>query len=187
MKRIKMIPSKISSSYAKGFFLVLKTHDQKFIEKVFNDFEVILGILGNKDSDIYKKFNSPLMSTEEKVSIISTIFSNKTEQLLIDFIIILINNGRFDHVYEIYNSCLLLRDEDNGLVRGEINVAKKPDKQRQEEIIKTVSSIIGKKIDAEFVEDESVMAGFTTLMGTHYIDYSLASHLRQMETELNRS
>ena len=187
MKRIKIIPSKISSSYANGFFLVLKTHDQSFIEKVLNDFEVVLGIIGNKDSEIYKKFNSPLMSTEEKISIVSSVFSNKVERVLIDFIILLINSGRFAHVYEIYNSCLLLRDENDGLVRGEINVAKKPDKQRQEEIIKTISSVIGKKIEAEFIEDASIMAGFTTLMGTHYIDYSLANHLRQMETELNRS
>ena len=66
MKRTKIIPSRISSSYANGFFLVLKTYDQKFVDKVLSDFDLFLDLIGTKSSDTYKKLNSPLINKKDK-------------------------------------------------------------------------------------------------------------------------
>jgi F-type H+-transporting ATPase subunit delta len=186
MKGALVVQSKISYAYARGFFSLLMERDQKLIDKVYKDFELLLYSIGDESSQTYKKLVSPLISNADRAAIIGSL-SGDLEKLLIDFLTLLIEKNRLGHIYEIYEACLLLRDESNGIVRGEVRVAEKPDKDRQDDIIRSLSKITGKKVLAEFVEDETVIAGFITLMGNHYIDYSLSSHLKQMETELNRS
>ncbi|MCX6112285.1 MAG: ATP synthase F1 subunit delta [Proteobacteria bacterium] len=187
MKGVLIAQSKISVAYAKGLFLLLREQDKNTVNKIYDEFKSFLDDIGDKNTKIYKELSSPLIKTNDKVNIIKNIFDKKMEKLLMNFITLIIEKGRFNHIYEIYEACLLLRDENDGVVRGEIRVAKTPDKNRQDTIIKSLSDVIGKKILAKFVEDEAVIAGFVTLMGTHYVDYSLSNHLKQMETELNRS
>ena len=187
MKGVLIAHSKIATAYAKGLFLLLKEQEKSQLDKTYDEFASFLTIIGDKDSDTYKKLSSPLMSVNDKISVVQNIFGQKISETLINFIILIIEKGRFNHIYDIYEACLLLRDESEGVARGEIRVAKTPDKNKQDEIVKSLSDVIGKKVLAKFVEDEAVIAGFVTMMGTHYVDYSLSSHLKQMETELNRS
>ena len=187
MKGVLVSQSKISSAYSKGLFLLLKERDKGFVEKIYSDFKIVIEAIGDISSDIYKKLNSPLITNKDKITITNNLFGGKIEKLLLDFITLVVEKGRFGYIYEIYEVCLLLKDQNDGVVRGEVRVAKVPDKKRQSDITESLTRIIGKKVLAEFVEDEAVIAGFTTMMGTYYVDYSLANHLVQMETELNRS
>ena len=187
MKGVLIARSKISTAYAKGLFLLLSEQDKAEMEKTYDEFRSFLDVVGGKESDTYKKLSSPLMSVSEKIEVVINIFEKKVSKVLMNFLVLIIDKGRFNHIYDIYEASLLLRDEKDGVARGEIRVAKKPDKERQDKIVSSLSNVIGKKVLAEFVEDEAVIAGFVTMMGTHYVDYSLSSHLKQMETELNRS
>jgi F-type H+-transporting ATPase subunit delta len=186
MKGVVAVQSKISSAYARGFFSLLMDKEQAFVDKVYEDFKLLLDSIGGKGSQTYKDLNSPLISSSDRMEIIKSVGRNM-EKFLVDFLMLLIEKGRLGYMDEIYRACLLLRDESMGVTRGEVRIAQKPDKARQDEIVRSLSEITGKKVLAEFVEDKTVVAGFVTLMGNYYVDYSLASHLKQMETELNRS
>lgn len=151
------------------------------------EFGDILNIFNQDDKFIYKRMSSPLLDKENKIQIIENSFRGKISDSLVGFLLLLVEKGRFAHLFDVFNVYLYLCDASEGVIRGEIKVAKMPDQTRMSNIKDVVSKVTGKKVEAEFLEDRDVLAGFSTMIGSYYIDYSLSGHLKQMENEIKRS
>jgi F-type H+-transporting ATPase subunit delta len=137
--------------------------------------------------DLNKRFCSPIISKEDKIKILEAVFSEVLEPTVIVFVNLLIQRNRFEFLERIYKALMNIIDEKTGLVRGDVRLAKRVDKKRQDEIIRSLSNLTGKKLQVNFIQDTSLIAGFNTMIGNYYIDYSLKGQLEQLEIELKRS
>jgi len=180
MSRASSFSSKPSVIYAKALFEGAGT-------SVREEFKSVLGIFNADNGFIFKRMDSPLVDKENKKQIIENSFRGKLSDPLVGFLLLLVDKSRFNHLLSIFEVYSVLCDESEGIMRGEIKVAKTPDKTRGSNIKDIISRITGKKIEAEFIEDKEVLAGFSTMIGSYYIDYSLSGHLKQMEDEIKRS
>jgi len=178
---------KIPYIYATSVCLFLENKGEEQILSFLRDFKELLEMLVYSDPGVNKKLCSPLISKENKVEIIKNIFGKRFKLELIVFINLLIQRNRFEFLEQIYEAIMGIRDKRKGISRGDIHLAGKVDRKRQDEIIASLSKITGKKVEGNFIEDTDLVAGFNTLIGNYYIDYSLKGQLEQLEIELKRS
>ncbi|MBN1114914.1 MAG: ATP synthase F1 subunit delta [Oligoflexia bacterium] len=182
-----MSESKIAAKYAGALFDAAVEKGDKHLEPVLNEFQKLCDILSRDNGDSFRRLNSPLISLESKLDVLEKVLKGKIQELVYDTLVLLLKRGRFQHFFEIVEIFSRLVDSHNGVIRGDVHIAAVPDKQRADKITETLSSLTGKKVIANMVEDPSLVAGFVTYLGTYYIDYSLSSHLKKIENELKRS
>jgi len=77
-------------------------------------------------------------------------------------------------------------DEMSGLSRGEIKISKLPDKENKDKIVASIQSLLNKKINVEFVQDDDLVAGFSAKVGSYRLEYSFEAHLKEIEKKLVR-
>jgi F-type H+-transporting ATPase subunit delta len=181
------VNDRISVLYAMSIYSFLENKELGVKGSFIDGLKQSVEFFVNSYPDINKKLCSPLISKENKIDLISKIFNKKLDNNVLGFLSILIHRNRFDFLESIYKAFVNILDEKSGVLKGEVHLAKKTDKKRQEEIITSLSSITGKKVKPDFIEDNSLLAGFNTMIGNYYIDYSLRGQLEQLELELKRS
>jgi len=181
------INKKVPLIYAASVYSFLENKGEKARDSFFNDLGSIVDILINKDPDINKLFCSPLISKKEKFNLIEEIFGNSIDSNVFVFLRVLIERGRLDHLEDIYKAVIDIHDHRSGFIKGDVHIASRLDKKRQDDMLNSLSEITGKKVKINFVQDTSLIAGFNTLIGSYFIDYSLKGQLEHLEVELKRS
>jgi len=176
--------SKIFLVYARALFDSAKEGSK--IDKISSDVKKITVILEQDDDAAYKMLSSPIVELEEKRKIASKIFSGGTDELLLNFLDLLIIKNRFGCVGNIFSAYSEMVDREHGIVRGEIKVSKVPEQDNKKRIIDSIQGLINKKVEADFVEDKDLVAGFSASVGSYRLEYSFDSHLKQIEKKLIR-
>lgn len=181
------VNDRIPRVYAASIYSFLEDKDENIKLGFLTDLKYLVERLLSGDKDLNRKLCSPLISKEDKTRILHSIFAEILEPTVIVFIDLLIKRNRLDFLERIYKVLMNMIDEKSGILRGDVHLAKRVDKKRQEEITTSLSVLTGKKLEVDFVQDASLLAGFNTMIGNYYIDYSLKGQLEQLEIELKRS
>lgn len=176
--------SKVSLVYARALFNAAK--ENSITERIGTDIKKIIVILEQDNDALYKILVSPIMNMEEKKVLIPKIFSNSIDPLLLNFMVLLVDKDRFSYVGAMFKTYLDMVDEGLGIVRGEIKMSSIPDAEKKKMIISSIQDIINKKVEAEFIEDKDLVAGFSARVGSYRLEYSFDSHLKEIEKKLIR-
>lgn len=176
--------SRVSLVYARALFNAAK--ETSITEKISTDIKKTVTLLEQDNDALYKILSSPIMELEEKKDLIPKIFSNNVDDLLLNFMILLIAKNRFSYVGAIFMTYLDMVDDDLGIARGEIRISKIPDTESKNRIISSIRDIVDKKVEAEFIEDKDLVAGFSAKVGSYRVEYSFDSHLKEIEKKLIR-
>ena len=100
--------------------------------------------------------------------------------------IMLVTKDRFNYVGAIFKTYLDMVDDSMGIIRGEIKMPRVPDTEKRSMIINSIQDIVNKKVEAEFIEDKELVAGFSARVGSYRLEYSFDSHLKEIEKKLIR-
>lgn len=187
MKLKGAIKSNIAIKYAHALFEVAYSEGGKErIDQIIADIETINQILGQGKDSIFEFLSSPLINIDQKLQILGKIPESEINSSLYRLVTLLVERNRLKFINDIFYLLKKMRDEIDDVVHGEIFVASNVDNKVKEHIISNLHKIIGKKIEAKFIEDKNILAGFVTYVSSYYIDYSLSSQLKRLENELKR-
>ena len=162
--------SKVSLVYARALFNAAQ--EGSITEKISADIKNTITLLEKDNDALYKVLSSPIMELEEKKTILPRIFSGNTDYLLLNFMVLLVTKNRFDYVGAIFKTYLGMVDESLGIASGEIRISNMPDAENKDKIINSIKGIVDKKIEAEFIEDKDLVAGFSAKVGSYRLEYS---------------
>jgi F-type H+-transporting ATPase subunit delta len=176
--------SKVSLVYARALFDTAK--ESSITEKISTDIKKIVTLLEQDNDALYKMLSSPIMELEEKRDLVSKIFSNNVDGLLLNFMILLVVKNRFNYIGGIFKTYLGMVDDSLGIARGEIRISRMPDTENKNRIISSIQDVVDKKVEVEFIEDKDLVAGFSATVGSHRLEYSFDSHLKEIEKKLIR-
>lgn len=176
--------SKVSLVYAKALFNA--ANEGSITEKISEDIKRTITLLEKDNDALYKVLSSPIIELEEKKDFMSKIFSKNIDDLLLNFMVMLVSKNRFSYVGMIFKTYLEMFDEVLGIARGEIRVSKMPDTENKKRIISSIESVVDKKVEAEFIEDKDLVAGFSAKVASYRLEYSFDSHLKEIEKKLIR-
>ncbi len=174
----------ITKRYAKALFLASEEEDKT--EPIKEDIDSIL--LTIHESEEFAEFlASPVVKESVKEKLLISIFSDKVDSIVLNFLKLLVKNKREQYLGKVCLQYLQLYKETRGIKEATITTAY----QIGEEYRKEVRDYIRKKfkIDVDLTEktDESLIGGFKLRIEDRQIDASIASKLKKIKTDLINS
>lgn len=176
--------SKVSLVYARALFNAAK--EESLVDVITEDLIKVRAVLEQDNEYLYKTLSSPIINSEEKKVVVSKIFAKKINDLLFNFLVLLITKNRFGNAAGVFNTYADLVDELNGLSRGEISISKLPGNEDKEKIVGSIQDLLKRKVSVNFVEDKDLVAGFSASIGSYRLEYSFEAHLKEIEKKLIR-
>ena len=134
-----------------------------------------------ENSDIYKILNHPNIKNTEKQKIIANIVN---EELIKNFLFVLIDNKRLSELPNICNALRQMVDDLNNIKRIEVISSYQLTLEKQNEIIKKLSTYYQKDVEVKFTIDEKIIAGIIIKTRDEIINQSLLQNILNLKNEL---
>lgn len=158
--------------------------ENKSYERIGQDVESLSkAILSSKE--LSGLLTNPLFPRSERekivLSILDRIGASKT---VINFCRLLLDRERMNVIPDISRALNSMIDELSGQVSADVLTAKPLSPAQQDELIKTLEEISGKKIQINIQEDHSLLGGVIAKVGDLVYDGSLRTQLQELRRSL---
>jgi F-type H+-transporting ATPase subunit delta len=176
--------SEVSRRYANALLSLVR---QKGVhDKVLGELAAIQKIF-QADESIESYFQNPLISPDQKTTVIKAAFSGKGLQEEVTGLLTLLAErgrlGRFDEIVAAFRESL---DAEGGLTRGTVRAARPLSPEAMKNLEGKITTVLNKKIQLTFKEDPKILGGVIAEVGGWTFDDSIETHLKKMNEELNR-
>lgn len=173
----------VASRYAEALFQV--GEESNSTDKLYGELKAVVDIvIDNKDfSNILK---SPLISKEEKKTLITNVFGNKLNQNIINFLKILADKDRLSLLVDIEKDFKVLLNEKNNILEGIVITAVPMKEVEIKELQANLSNKYNKSVVLENKIDESVLGGVLVRLGNEEIDGTVKNRLDKMKEQLSQ-
>lgn len=129
-------------------------------------------------SDLRSIVTNPSVRIDERRKVIAGIAAKAGwHTLLKNFSLLLLDNGRFDHVVDIANELDTLVDEQAGNVRAEVTTAQQLKDSQVATIKGAIAKLTGKNVLLETRVDPEILGGVVTRVGGTLYDGSVRTQL----------
>lgn len=172
--------SKVINRYALALFK--EAEKSKVLEKVAIDSNNIIGLI-KSSKDLHLFFSSPVIKKEKKIKIVESLFKDKVSVLCFDFIKFLIVQNRENLILEILDTYLDLKNSSEGKTKAVVKTAVEFDESDKKKMKKKIDEFTGKDSIPEFVEDKSLIGGFTVQVNDTVIDASIKRQLDNLKNQ----
>ncbi|MBP8975172.1 MAG: ATP synthase F1 subunit delta [Bacteroidetes bacterium] len=172
-----MIQSRIAHRYAEA--LLLAVEESKDVERVVTDISIIQNALA-QSRELKLFFKSPVIRKEKKVGIVTALFKDKISDLLLRFIILVIEKGREDSFQLIVEKFLELYDERRGIASVSVQTAVPMTAEQERQLVEQFHSLIKKDVRLQSAINPSLIGGFIARYGDTVIDGSVRHQLELM-------
>lgn len=171
----------ISIRYAESLFEAGLELDK--IDSFRKELESVQDLL-KKEVEIFEILKHPRITRKEKKSLIDEIFTGRLSQELINFFYVVIDRRREKYLHQIIEQFNQLYNQHMNIANvtavTAIPMAEKP----KERLASVLEERLGKKIVLSNEVDESIIGGVLLKIDNKFIDSTLASQLRVMETAI---
>lgn len=176
-----MIEKKVARRYALALYETASS--MKISDKINQDMLVVKkSIEASRDLKLF--LHSPIVSPEKKKKVMSEIFSRKVNKLTLNFLELLVEKKRENHLYDICTDYANLANEKKGILEAKIRTAvalTDKDKKKFSEILKNYT---GKDISAEYSVDKSIKGGIIAQFSDTIIDASIKRQLEILRKKM---
>lgn len=173
----------IANRYAEALFQL--SEDDNITKEIYNELHSVVDIVkSNKDLDNVLK--SPLVAKSEKVQLIETLFNNKINNNLKNFLKILVEKGRISSLKSIELTFKQLLNEKNNVIEGTVISAIPLTDEKVKELEKTLSKKYNKNVTLENEVDASILGGVLVRLGNTQIDGSVKTRLNNIKDQLSQ-
>ncbi len=174
----------VSKRYAKGLFeAALQVNKAALaLEQI-----KIVNMALSSDSEIPHFFNNPINGVENKLKVLLSL-NDKVKPMdeVAQFLKILVQNGRLQHLAEIIIAYQSLLDDSQGVTRGVVVSAQSLNEEAKKSLSETISKVVQKKVILDYEINPAVVGGIVADVHGLTFDDSLQRHLTRMNEELNR-
>lgn len=176
--------SEIAKRYAAAIYDLAS--ETKSEEKYLAELKKVSELFNSKDIRPFTL--SPLIKAADKEAVVKKAIagaglSKEIESLLL----LLAQRERLSVIDEVVAAYQARSDLRGGITRGDVRSVTPLSQSQRAEIESQVGQTTGKKVVLNFEEDKNIVGGVVAQVGSLSFDDSLASHLRRIEENLNRS
>ncbi len=137
------------------------------------------------DSDDLQKFlGSPEIAPQEKEKLLSRIWSDDVGQEVTALLKLLLEWDRVDHLPAIAEEALVVAEQRQGIVRGQVITARAISAAETDVIAKAIGQLLGKKVILERAVDPKILGGARVRVGTTLLDSSVQTLLEDVRNQL---
>lgn len=138
-----------------------------------------------KDSaDLSSFMENPIISSDDKKSVMSNLLNGKVDNILINFIKLLIDKERFDTFYEIVEEFDLKVADLNNIQKVSVTSAIELNDGIKSRLTEKLSSKLNKNIELVTNIDPEIIAGLVIKIDDNIIDMSLKNKFEEMKKRM---
>lgn len=135
-------------------------------------------------SDLNKVMTSPVISDDEKKNVISKLFENTTNKVILNFLKLLIDKNRFSMLESITKEYKNEINRLNNLLSINVTSAIDLTEDEKSAIKDKLSNILNKNIELEWATNPDIIAGLVFEVGDNIIDNSLRHKLQDLSRNI---
>jgi F-type H+-transporting ATPase subunit delta len=139
-------------------------------------------ILENRELSML--FRSPVVKKIPKAAVINKIFSKKLDALLLNFILLLVKNGREMFAADILKTFLEIIDRRKGIIKPVFSTAIELKDAEKKNIKKRIDDVTGKNSMTVYNLNPELIGGFTVRIDDSVYDGSIKRQLELMKKSL---
>lgn len=172
--------------------LVSERYAQALLELVSNNLskeDILKELLDITESvkgsgDLNKVMTSPVISNDEKKNVISKLFENTTNKVILNFLKLLVDKNRFSMLESITKEYKNEINRLNNLLSINVTSAIDLTKDEKSAIKDKLSNILNKNIELEWATNPDIIAGLVFEVGDNIIDNSLRHKLQDLSRNI---
>ena len=173
----------VASRYAEALFQV--GEDSKSTEKLYNELKAVVDII-NINKEFANILKSPIVSKEDKKSLITNVFGAQLDKEMLNFMKILADKDRLSLISDIEESFKTLLNDKNNILEG-VAITAVPMKDDELEGLQVkLSAKYNKTVILKNEVDKSVLGGVLVRLGNEEIDGTVKNRLDKMKEQLSQ-
>ena len=178
-----MMITDLASRYGASLFDTAKSEGQQ--EKVLLELRLIRAVF-QASPEVKEFFYSQAVSAHSKQDLLDKTLMNRLSTITTNFLGVLAENNRFEHLETIVYAYEEILDESHGLTRGQVQTATSLTQDERKKVESQVEKSIGRKVILSFEEDAQLLGGMIAQVGGWTFDDSIKTHLKKLGDDLNR-
>lgn len=170
--------TKVYKEYAQALFMLALEKENSDIVKSDLDF---LEETFKNNKELMDLLISPSVFLSERIKVIDNIFSEKVTEYVLSFLKLLCEKKRMESLYDSIDEYRKLFEESKNIIKAKIISAIELSDDEKERIILKLEKTEGKKINAEYVVDKSIIGGIIVETDGKILDGSLRYKLKDIK------
>lgn len=140
-----------------------------------------------ENSDLKKVLLDPSCNIDDKAAVINEV-AKKIDlgKTLKNFIMLLVEKKRIDHLKSINEAYQFLCDQKASRIKAQVTLPYEPAKEEVEEIRKGIEKSTGKKVIMDVKVDPDILGGVAAKVGSTIYDGSLRTQLENIKNTIVR-
>ena len=173
----------IANRYAEALFQI--GEEENKTENLYNELKEVSSLM-TTNKDLNNVMKSPLISKNEKIQLIDTLFDGKIDNDFKKFFKILVAKGRITSVEAIQETYKELLNEKNNILEGYVISAVPMDDEKIKELETELSKKYNKNVTLENKVDKSIIGGVLVRLGNTEIDGTIKTRLDELKNQLSQ-
>ncbi len=174
----------ITSAERYSLALYELANESNLLEQVEDQCLSILDLISSS-KDFSNLIKDPTSSQEDLLKVINNISeNNKFENLLKNFLSLLITKRRFFYVEQILKSFIETCSKKRGELKAELKSAKELSSEEITKITDELTQNFSSKIKLNYKHDKSLIGGLVVQVGSTMVDTSIKNKLQQIENRM---
>ncbi len=153
--------------------------------KISEDLSLIKKTL-ERSKDLFDVLVNPIISVNDKLEILNSIFSDNIDDIVKNFLKILVEKNRFSIIFDVIVIYSQLLDEVNNISRVEVFSAIELNDVEKNKIVEKLKMKLKKNVQVNWSINKELMAGFIVKIGDDVIDFSLGSKLDSLKKAITK-
>lgn len=176
-----MIGRNIAPRYAKALFEMSSINNS--FDRTLEDFDLTTRVFQDNPR-LITFLKTPQLSFEDKKKVIGESFKGKFSLLFMNFLLLLIRNGRIDSLMQIEREYCVLVNQFLKIWEADIVTAVPIDDESEAKLKKKLEEVFHKKIKINKKIDPKILGAAILIMENEMLDWSVTGRLRKLKDYL---
>jgi F-type H+-transporting ATPase subunit delta len=171
----------VAKRYARALYEVAK--ERGLIDRIETEVNSVVDAI-KQNADLEKLLMHPHISQAAKKELVKDLFQAKLSDETMNFLNVLIENGREADLAVIQYAYVQLANEERGIADAVVTTAKALTEEEQAKIAENFGKVLNKKLRIHTVVDPSILGGVVVKIGDRLYDGSIKRKLEQFAHQL---
>lgn len=159
--------------------------EENLLDTINNDLKDCVKVF-ELEPEFLKVLSSPIITNKEKLSMLQAVFSTNCNELVFNYICLLVEKNRINLFSEIQQDFLLQYNEAKNLLQAEVITCVPLTPQLKSKIVAKLSRQTNKNVTITETIDTSIIGGIIIKYGNTVIDSSLKIKFKDLSQKLHK-
>jgi F-type H+-transporting ATPase subunit delta len=168
----------VAIEYAEALFMIASENN------CLDEYKEKLGIIRDavcESPEITDILDSPAVLLSERLSVVDTIFGAEMPEYIVSFLKILCENRYAKHIERIISEFFELARDAENRARAVVYYVEPLTDAQKAALIEKLEKISKKTVDADYVEDKSLIGGIKVVLDDKLLDGSVSGRLSKIK------